>query len=405
VLSFNQAQERWDAASIKLLGESADGLLIVDIYKNRLSLYLQQALVLLFRLCSGLRYQPNWFNRLFRNCNNWSRIPDFIKHGKFDAIIVNKAHTTFLVGVDNLASVSGLKILDMHDNQVRRSTLTRDVFFRLLWRFPITVTKIMRISDLADVFRWSGTGRMMAEQVSVFNQYDYVLFSSDEEAKVFHASGLLESHVVVMPWPYENASGQTKSVNGCRPYDIGFIASPCLFNFEALSFLIEQVLPLVRVFKPDLRVLIAGGICSQVRRISSTEPGLTLIPWVEHINDFYSSVETVVVPLLSGTGVSIKTLEAAWMSSAIVSTSTGMRGLYLENEEDFLLADDARSFADMLIRLLSDRELRETISNNAAKKIRLRHSSAAFSAAMRKLLGSVRVKTADVRNVLIKMNV
>ena len=385
VLSFNQVRLKWSPSSIDYLRKHANEFLIVDILPNMVLALIHHLLVFIWKLLSGRRYVPAWLVRFFRSSTNWNQIPPFLERGNFDVIIVNKVHTIFFVGADNLAAIPGIKLLDMHDNQVRRSILTRQVFLRLLTRFPIEICKFVSIHEVAETLCWSKESRMMREQMNIFSYYDRILFSSEEEATVFYNLGLSKDHGVIMPWPYENLVNEEKDKTESRPYDIGFIASSGLFNFEGLLFLAEQILPQVRAFKPDLRVLIAGSICSQARRIFENEANVTLIPWVEEIQDFYNSVEVVVVPLLSGTGVSIKTLEAAWMSSAIVSTSTGMRGLRLVRERDYFLADDGDAFSGILKRLLDDSNLRKSLRHNAAVEIRKRHSLSAFSAVIEPL--------------------
>ena len=57
----------------------------------------------------------------------------------------------------------------------------------------------------------------------------------------------------------------------------------------------------------------------------------------------------------------------------MVATSIGAEGLHLEHERDFLLADDAASFAAAIERLLRDRSLWERLAH-AATDVAERHS-------------------------------
>jgi glycosyltransferase involved in cell wall biosynthesis len=45
------------------------------------------------------------------------------------------------------------------------------------------------------------------------------------------------------------------------------------------------------------------------------------------VREFYESVAVCVVPLLSGTGVSLKTLEALELGRPVIATPTGARGI------------------------------------------------------------------------------
>ena len=104
-------------------------------------------------------------------------------------------------------------------------------------------------------------------------------------------------------------------------------------------------------------MLVAGSIGPSAARMLR-EAHVEVVPWVEHIAGFYRKVDVIVVPLLSGTGVSVKTIEAAAHGSAIVTTPVGLRGLALRHEEDVLVAEGGESFADSISRLLRDPALR-----------------------------------------------
>ena len=68
-------------------------------------------------------------------------------------------------------------------------------------------------------------------------------------------------------------------------------------------------------------------------------------PRVENVGSFYARIGASIVPLLSGTGVSVKTLEAIAHGKPVVATSAGARGLRRELYPDVLVADDPALFA------------------------------------------------------------
>ena len=75
---------------------------------------------------------------------------------------------------------------------------------------------------------------------------------------------------------------------------------------------------------------------------------------VEHLRE--SAV--VIVPLRIGGGTRLKIYEAMATGKAVVSTTVGAEGLDVHHGRDIMLADDARSFAQAIIMLLRDPELR-----------------------------------------------
>ncbi len=384
VLSFNQARVRWDRGSEEELRRQVKDLLIVDVCPNKAAAVLRQLASAAWRVVAGLRYLPTAVEGLFRS-DQRSQIAKFLDAHDFDVVIVNKVVSTGLMGSANLARINGLRLIDVHDNNPLRSRLTRIAMLRLLHRVPREVARMTRIQEVGELLNWASMKRMMREEIRMLSGYDQVLFSSAEEAEAFRSAGLPPDRIRITPWPFENMVKDAAPQDGsesARPYHVGMVGSAGLFNLEGAVFLVDQVLPYLRERVPGLRVLIAGSVCKQVRPLLAGDPSVTLVPWVDRLEDFYRQVEVVVVPLLSGTGVSIKSLEAGWVGSAIVSTPMGVRGLDLAEGRDVLVAAGHGAFADAVVRLLDDPELRQTLRTNVARAIRARHSAASFAGAM-----------------------
>ncbi|MGO4669774.1 glycosyltransferase family 4 protein [Bosea sp. 2RAB26] len=87
-------------------------------------------------------------------------------------------------------------------------------------------------------------------------------------------------------------------------------------------------------------------------------PGLHVLGPVRDLRPLYAAAQLVVVPLLSGTGVSIKTLEAISFGKPVLTTPIGVRGLG-GNVGPALPPPFDRRWADQILVLLSDPTLRE----------------------------------------------
>jgi glycosyltransferase involved in cell wall biosynthesis len=84
---------------------------------------------------------------------------------------------------------------------------------------------------------------------------------------------------------------------------------------------------------------------------------------LEHLHE--SAV--VIVPLRIGGGTRLKIYEAMAAGKAVVSTTIGAEGLDVRNGKDIVLADDANAFAQAVILLLRDQELRQRYEKAAAE--------------------------------------
>ena len=72
-----------------------------------------------------------------------------------------------------------------------------------------------------------------------------------------------------------------------------------------------------------------------------------------------------VTPLIWGGGTRLKILEAMAASTPVVSTSKGAEGLEVVSGYDILIEDDPRLFAEAVLKVLKDQELRNKLAANA----------------------------------------
>jgi glycosyltransferase involved in cell wall biosynthesis len=86
---------------------------------------------------------------------------------------------------------------------------------------------------------------------------------------------------------------------------------------------------------------------------------------VPSVEPWLAGAMAFVVPLRIGGGTRLKIFEAMSAGRAIVSTTIGAEGLPVEHERNILLADDATTFADAVIRVLKDADLRRRLGSSA----------------------------------------
>jgi polysaccharide biosynthesis protein PslH len=88
---------------------------------------------------------------------------------------------------------------------------------------------------------------------------------------------------------------------------------------------------------------------------------------VPSVTEYLHAATVVVVPLRIGGGTRLKIFEAMATGRALVSTTIGAEGLAVQNGRDLILADDATAFAEAVMLLFRDAELRHATEVAAAK--------------------------------------
>ncbi|MEA2587870.1 MAG: polysaccharide biosynthesis protein PslH [Actinomycetota bacterium] len=126
-------------------------------------------------------------------------------------------------------------------------------------------------------------------------------------------------------------------------------------NIDAVTFLLDEVLPEVQRRRPDAVLTIVGdGEEADLDRFR--QPGVVVTGRVPDVRPYLGQAAVTVVPIRIGGGTRLKVVEALAMAKAVVSTTLGCEGLAVRNGDHVLLADGAPGFAAAIVRLLAEPE-------------------------------------------------
>lgn len=147
------------------------------------------------------------------------------------------------------------------------------------------------------------------------------------------------------------------------------VAGRCLFigsniqpNRNGLAFLLREVWPRVRAEVPGATLAVVGTVCQGLAEFGTETDlraqGIDSLGIVDCLENEYARAAVCLVPLLVGSGIKIKLLEALGFGKSVVSTSVGIQGLESWAGETVLVADSAPDFAEAIVCLLSHDDLR-----------------------------------------------
>jgi len=95
---------------------------------------------------------------------------------------------------------------------------------------------------------------------------------------------------------------------------------------------------------------------------------------VEDIRPYVAQAAVCIVPLRIGGGTRLKIFEAMAMGKAVISTTVGAEGLPVGPGKDILLADTPDDFAQSVICLLRDANLRRRLGTGARSLVQEKYS-------------------------------
>jgi len=246
---------------------------------------------------------------------------------------------------------------------------------KILDFLPDTITKIIDTHD-----KFSNRHLMLQEEgltpdffytvpkqeTIALNRADKVIAIQEKEAEFFRS--ITKTQIATLGHIQAQNFLDTKREE--QKLVVGFVGSANSVNIRSL----ERFLELYKKSDLDkqLTLRIAGSIC---KKVTVKDPNIELLGFVESLDNFYKEVDLIINPLILGTGLKIKTIEALSYGKAIVSTAIGFEGIASLSPlhhlaELSLMLQELRTLADNRDEVKKLEELSRTIYTDIIAKER-----------------------------------
>ena len=207
-------------------------------------------------------------------------------------------------------------------------------------------------------------------EVARLNQYDGIVTLTETDKDVLVKSGV-KPPIYVSPAAVNTKEREYDGWNGQIVFVGGYHHRP---NQEGMDWFLREVTPCIAWNKypqTQLKIVGLGWPTSYERDFNGLTVQLT--GYVDDLSEHVSRT-IMIVPLLTGSGMRMKILDAAALSVPFVSTSVGVEGLDFADEETCMIADSASGFAKALEKLMDDQFFRETIARKAHNLFKEKYS-------------------------------
>lgn len=141
-----------------------------------------------------------------------------------------------------------------------------------------------------------------------------------------------------------------------KRWDIAYIGNLRLpNNLRGIGWFIDAVLPRIQALRPGVRIVFAGANPSEeALTLFARAPGIELVPDAPSADGILANGRVLVNPILSGSGVNVKSIDMLRYDAPIVTTTTGAQGFGPEVDGQFQIHDDAEGFAAAVVAALAD---------------------------------------------------
>jgi glycosyltransferase involved in cell wall biosynthesis len=172
---------------------------------------------------------------------------------------------------------------------------------------------------------------------------DYLLPISSRDFELFNSLGYRgPGHAVPIGLDLQDFSFQKISTK--EPLAVSYIGSlDWMPNVEGLNWFLDRIWPHLSLIFPGLTLHIAGRNCPDWI-LNLAIKNIVVHGEVEDSRSFLLKYPVSVVPLLSGSGMRVKILEAMALGRVVVSTNIGLEGLPVHDKREILIADDEEEF-------------------------------------------------------------
>jgi glycosyltransferase involved in cell wall biosynthesis len=196
----------------------------------------------------------------------------------------------------------------------------------------------------------------------------------------------LNGSVVPITWNASKESYQKTLKSNTQNISLFFIGSlDWKPNQEGLLWFLHKVWPICHAKFPHISFYVAGRkMPEKIKQM--TLDGVFMMGEVDDAVAFVNQHDIAIVPLLSGSGMRAKIIEAMALGKVVITTSIGLEGIEAQDTLDVCLANSPEEFINVIQHLLTHPAQMIQMGINASNNIRNNYESVTMG---KKLLGSL----------------
>lgn len=169
---------------------------------------------------------------------------------------------------------------------------------------------------------------------------------------------------------YIPSKTETDNTSLLRLFHIG--SMDWMPNIEAVNWFLDDIFP--NLDKNIISFNIAGKNMPNFL-LNLNQPSFFSEKEVDSALAYMSKFDVMVVPLLSGSGMRVKIIEAMALGKAVITTSVGLEGIDADDGKEVLIANSTAEFIEKINFLANNKKEVEIIAKNARKFIEKHHSN------------------------------
>jgi glycosyltransferase involved in cell wall biosynthesis len=140
-------------------------------------------------------------------------------------------------------------------------------------------------------------------------------------------------------------------------------------NIDSIFYFKKYIYPLIKAKQPKVSLSIVGWNPTKSILSLARDSSVIIIGGVPDVRPYLARATVAIAPMISGSGIQNKILQAMAVGTPVVSTSLACQALQVINGEHLIIADTPQDFADAVTNLLNDKKLQKKLSINARRYV------------------------------------
>jgi len=209
--------------------------------------------------------------------------------------------------------------------------------------------------------------RLRNYERSIYDYFEqHVIISKQDREAIFHSE---RDAISIIPNGVDEAFFLSPQTD--KPYTLVFTGNMSYApNIAACKFIGEELFPQL---SKRISILLSGA-SPAAEVIALQNDRIHVSGWVDDIRESYQKGKVFIAPMLIGSGLQNKLLEAMAMGVPSITTSLANNALGAEPNQEILIAETADEFGRQINRLLSDPELYKRIQQQGRDFVRQKYS-------------------------------
>lgn len=213
--------------------------------------------------------------------------------------------------------------------------------------------------------------KLVEYENEVFNDFDFHTIISEQDRDYLQ---IAENQKIKIVPNGVDTSFFKPILDAEKKYDIALVGNMGYVpNVEAAKYLVQNLLPKLKVDFPNIKILLAGARPTALVQSFASE-NVTVTGWIEDIREAYASAKIFVAPLFLGSGQQNKILEAMSMQIPCITTTLVNNAIGAKPNKEIILADDETAFVKQIKLLLNNQNQIEKISQTGLEFVRDNYS-------------------------------